>query len=355
MKYVYHINTFIFFIIMNDHVKHLVIYWESKELTAIAIYQKCCKNFGENAVAYSTITDWCRKIKRGENILQRKIGSGISQDNYVDQKILLELEQMPFHSVRSLSTVLKIPKSTIFDHLHKMGFIVKHLRFVPHILSPSQKVQRMNLSKQLLQVIKQARHQSWKYFLTGDESWFFFLEDYEIQWLKPDQKPSTKTRRIIASPKRMLTVFWSPIGFRIVEMLPHGEKFNADYFINCILKKIVDSNPKQSSNSSKRRVVLHMDNATPHRAKATQNFAQKNGLAFSPHPAFSPDLAPSDFYLFGKVKDAIKGMEFESEEDLLDEVIKVLSQISREELESVMDEWEQRLLACIANGGDYVE
>ena len=98
-----------------------------------------------------------------------------------------------------------------------------------------------------------------------------------------------------------------------------------------------------------------MDNATPHRAKATLNFAQKNGLVFSPHPAFSPNLAPSDFYLFGKVKDAIKGMEFESEEDLLDEVIKVLSQISREELESVMDEWEQRLLACIANGGDYVE
>ena len=56
-----------------------------------------------------------------------------------------------------------------------------------------------------------------------------------------------------------------------------------------------------------------MDNATPHRDKATQNFAQKNGLSFSPHPAFSPDLAPSDFYLFGKVKDAIKGMEFESD------------------------------------------
>ena len=51
---------------------------------------------------------------------------------------------MPFHSIRSLSTALKIPKSTIFDHLHKMGFIVEHLRFVPHTLSPSQKVQRVN-------------------------------------------------------------------------------------------------------------------------------------------------------------------------------------------------------------------
>lgn len=70
------------------------------------------------------------KKKSGESILQRKIGSGISQDNYADQKILQELKQMPFHSVWSLSTTLKNPKSNIFDHLHKIGFIIKHLRFV---------------------------------------------------------------------------------------------------------------------------------------------------------------------------------------------------------------------------------
>lgn len=48
-------------------------------------------------------------------------------------------------------------------------------------------------------------------------------------------------------------------------------------------------------------------------------------------------------------------MKFESEENLFYVAIKILGQISREELESVMDEWEQMLHAYISNGGDYIE
>jgi hypothetical protein len=30
----------------------------------------------------------------------------------------------------------------------------------------------------------------------------------------------------------------------------------------------------------------------------------------SPHPPYSPDLAPSDFHLFGPLKDALRGRRF---------------------------------------------
>lgn len=86
---------------------------------------------------------------------------------------------------------------------------------------PNQKVQRVNLYNQILQVIKSACNQLWKYFLTSEKSWFFFRVDYEIQWLKPDQKSSTLTHRIITSPEKMLTLFQSPLGFRIIEVLPY--------------------------------------------------------------------------------------------------------------------------------------
>ena len=146
----------------------MVIYWHSKELNATAVYQKCCKHFGNDAVHYSTITDWIRKIKLGDDILTRKIGSGPSGDSTIDVQICFQLEQFPFHSIRTLSSTLKIPKSTIHDHLLKMGFVVKHLRFVPHTLNSIQKLNLVNLSKQLLKIIEQARHQSWQFFLTGD-------------------------------------------------------------------------------------------------------------------------------------------------------------------------------------------
>ena len=36
-----------------------------------------------------------------------------------------------------------------------------------------------------------------------------------------------------------------------------------------------------------------------------------------PHPPYSPDLAPSDFHLFGAVKDAICHTKFETDDDVI--------------------------------------
>ena len=36
-----------------------------------------------------------------------------------------------------------------------------------------------------------------------------------------------------------------------------------------------------------------------------------------PHPPYSPDLAPSDFHLFGPLKDAMRGTRFEDDESVI--------------------------------------
>ena len=35
-----------------------------------------------------------------------------------------------------------------------------------------------------------------------------------------------------------------------------------------------------------------------------------------PHPAYSPDLDPSDFYLFPNLKEQLEGMKFSSNEEV---------------------------------------
>jgi hypothetical protein len=37
----------------------------------------------------------------------------------------------------------------------------------------------------------------------------------------------------------------------------------------------------------------------------------------APHPPYSPDLAQSDFYLFGYVKECLTGLSFEDADQLL--------------------------------------
>jgi hypothetical protein len=40
----------------------------------------------------------------------------------------------------------------------------------------------------------------------------------------------------------------------------------------------------------------------------------------APHPPYSPDLAPSDFYHFGYVKRCLAGLSFEDADQLLEAV-----------------------------------
>jgi hypothetical protein len=55
----------------------------------------------------------------------------------------------------------------------------------------------------------------------------------------------------------------------------------------------------------------------------------KNG----PHPAYFPDISPSDFYLFGKIKSGVIALEVPDEIDLLEEVAEILDGISDAELQ----------------------
>ena len=60
-------------------------------------------------------------------------------------------------------------------------------------------------------------------------------------------------------------------------------------------------------------VLLLYDNARPHTAIHTLQTLVKLGFTME-HPAYSPNLAPLDYHLFGPLKDAIRGRRFTSEE-----------------------------------------
>jgi hypothetical protein len=49
----------------------------------------------------------------------------------------------------------------------------------------------------------------------------------------------------------------------------------------------------------------------------------------APHPPYSPDRAPSDFYLFGYVKRRLAGLSFENGDHLLAAVEGVLEGIEK--------------------------
>jgi hypothetical protein len=138
-------------------------------------------------------------------------------DGLIDFEILIELTAFPFHSVRTLAGTLKIPRSTVWDHLQKGRFVVKHLRWVPHILDTARKQTRVTMAEGLLRDLQQARHQGWRSFLTGDESWFFYVTDFERIWVHEGQMLQSRPRTIISTQKGH--------GFNLVV----GNRFPSDH------------------------------------------------------------------------------------------------------------------------------
>ena len=105
--------------------------------------------------------------------------------------------------------------------------------------------------------------------------------------------------------------------------------------------------------SSKRRLILHMDNAKPHRGKIVDEFIEASHLRKAPHPEYSPDVAPSDFFLFGYVKHKLEGKHYTSEDELYDDIVENLMEIPSDVLRSAYQAWIKRLKGVINSKGLY--
>jgi hypothetical protein len=56
---------------------------------------------------------------------------------------------------------------------------------------------------------------------------------------------------------------------------------------------------------------------------------EHDAMTIAPHPAYSPDLSTSYFYLFGHVKHLLRGYEFADREALLHAIKDVLRGIEK--------------------------
>jgi hypothetical protein len=65
--------------------------------------------------------------------------------------------------------------------------------------------------------------------------------------------------------------------------------------------------------------LLH-DNARPHIARTTVNLLNAWHWEILPQPPYSPELAPPDFHLFLKLKKQLRGLRFQTDEDVRVEV-----------------------------------
>ena len=75
------------------------------------------------------------------------------------------------------------------------------------------------------------------------------------------------------------------------------------------------------------------------------------GIKTVPHPPYSPDLSPCDFWLFPK----LRGCRYETIDEMKEAVTKVIDTVTQEDFHGAFQMLFERYNKCIAAGGDYFE
>ena len=73
------------------------------------------------------------------------------------------------------------------------------------------------------------------------------------------------------------------------------------------------------------------------------------------HPASLPDLAPSDFFLFPKMKEILKGRHFDDTDDIRSNITAALKAITHNQFQNCFEGWTRRWYRCIASQWEYFE
>jgi hypothetical protein len=162
----------------------ICLFLAMKGLSAREVHNAHVAVLGLDAIAYSTVTRYGQ---------ERQFPASSSQPCdepltiIVDGAILEALNNKPFSSVRKLAKFPWIPTTTVYQHLTGLlGFVLKHLRYVPQTMTDILKAQRITLSNQLLLELLSIKHQSWHFVTTIGESRFCFSTDHEQIWLQAD-------------------------------------------------------------------------------------------------------------------------------------------------------------------------
>jgi histone-lysine N-methyltransferase SETMAR len=100
-------------------------------------------------------------------------------------------------------------------------------------------------------------------------------------------------------------------GCILVDILEKRETINAAHYVQRLSKLCHALHEKRPK---KKTVILQHDKMGAYTACLTLKTIQKNSWELLSHPPYSPDLAPSDYYLFGPLKEHLRGCHYENDE-----------------------------------------
>jgi histone-lysine N-methyltransferase SETMAR len=128
---------------------------------------------------------------------------------------------------------------------------------------------------------------------------------------------------------------------------------SSTYFTDNIVTKIAAAFFPDGKREQSPTLTLHLENCSLQRSRMAENFMEQNAMESMPHPPYSPDLTPSDFFSFPLVKKRLDQFERDDPDDLLEAITEVLISLQGGDLYRVFQESVDRVrVLAEGDGGD---
>jgi histone-lysine N-methyltransferase SETMAR len=311
-----------------------------------------CTALGNKAVCESTARKWIARFREGETDVKDKSRRG--RPKTIDSDgILAAVEENPTFTTRMLADDFQCSHTKIEKVLRERGKKCRHGKWTPHELTSFQKISRLEVAKKLLE-----RHQKEPFLhrlVTADEKWIRFENPHcSHQWLSHGQGAVSTPKPNFHQRKVMLCVWWW-IGGVIHWELVDGSPITAELYSSQLERVQIKIRTARLRKLHRSGVILLHDNARPHVAHLTAQKMQE--LDWEPliHPAYSPDIAPTDFYLFRSLQHSLTGKKFENLHDIETHLSHYFVSKSadwfRHGIELLPEKWQMIIDAC----GDYFD
>ena len=322
------------------------------------IVERLANVFGDNALKKTAVYKWITQFNGGKGDTKDEPRSGRPRTSFTDdnvEKIRTVINTDRRISLREISVETNVNEFTVHEIVHSLGYKKLSARWIPRLLSDDQQMHRMEIAAQNLRKIHRGRNKFFKRLITVDETWLHQwtpeTKEQSKQWCLSFEGPPVKAKIVPSAGKVMATVFWCEEGVLLFDFLEQGASINSEYYCN-LLTKVDKTFRRRYPNI---RPLLLQDNARPHTARST--LAKINNLDWDvlSHPPYSPDLAPSDFYLFPHMKKPFRGTRFETMDQVKAKYKRWCEEKDSEFFKAGIRELELRYQKCIACDGSYLE
>ena len=312
--------------------------------------------YGDTALKKSAVSDWFSRFKNGQETLEDDQRSGRPSTSRTEEMIE-KVQQQLIQCDRRMAIV---------EWNKKLGSLTHPLLpFCPTIwswdVSPSLfrgSWPRIRWSLEIcLRKVRRTQRFSQRSSLVMSHGCSPTIrrrrcsQQSGTQSLLPDPKNS---RFVKSKEKAMLIAFFDIDGVVHHDFVPPGQTVNCQFYVQ-VLQRLRHAVRRKRREKWQREWFLYHDNAPSHASLVVQEFLAEKSIPFITQPPYSPDLVPSDFWLFSILKMGFKGTGFATMEGIKSNATAELQKIPKEAFRRCFQQWQDRWSKCVCAQGSYFE